>query len=319
MEPTLHIDGTKEFGYSTVNRYLYSFYLFMNTVKRVCERYNYASVLDLRGYAAHFCYLRFKCFDTFIKVVLVHKDYVTANCILRMLGDSVSVFHLIYMEKDVELRRLRHALYVLEGCEKNLENLTVEGVNEGTMPPEELEREKSATQYNIEHRQRLMREAQQILGISPLKEQDEKAFDKIVNDKNWKFKEFKSYTHIKNNQYSWHDLYEKIGRCEHFDLLSYISQYVHALSMSNLVTRMNRANRDGVICEALGLITQLNNDALEFFKSDFQYIMEGLLLPDMRDKILACFDDKHRPEIPTWEASVAQCLKNYYYGRVERI
>lgn len=312
MGTRLHIDGTEEFGYSTINRYLFSFYLFMNTVKRICELYNNASVLDLRGYAAHFCYIRLKSFDTFTKVVLEHKDYVTSTCILRMLGDSVAVFHLIYMEKDIELRWLRHALYVMEGCEKNLENLIVEGINEGTMPPEELEKVKEATQFNIEHRQRLKKEAQSIIDKSPLVKQDEVAFNKIVKDRNWKFKEFKSYKRIKDNQYEWHELYEKIDRCEHFDLLSYISQYVHALSMSNLVTEMNVSNRDGVLCEALGLITKLNNDALEFFQEDYHYIMNGLLEPVMRDKILACFDEKHRPNLLLWEAKVANCLRNYY-------
>ena len=98
-----HIDGTEEFGYITINRFLYSFYMYMNTVKRLTNLYNNASVQFLKGYVAHFCYLRLKSFDTFIKVVWEHKDYVSANCLLRMLGDSVAVFRLIYMEPDKDL------------------------------------------------------------------------------------------------------------------------------------------------------------------------------------------------------------------------
>ena len=30
-----HIDGTEKFGYITINRFLYSFYMYMNTVKRI--------------------------------------------------------------------------------------------------------------------------------------------------------------------------------------------------------------------------------------------------------------------------------------------
>ena len=304
MEHKYHIDGTEEFGYSTVNRFFYSFYMYMNTVKRITNLYNQASVLNLKGYAAHYCYLRFKSFDTLIKVLLKQKDYLSACCLLRMLGDSVSVFHLVYMEKDIELCRLRHALYVMEGCEKNIENLTLEGVNDGTMPPEELKILKEATQLNVEHRQRLKKEAKCIIDKSLLVKQDEAAFNKIVKDRNWKFKEFKYYKRIKDNQYSWHDLYEKIGRCENFDLLTYISQYVHSLSMSNLVMEMNQHNVDGVVGEAVGLIRRFHKDTLTFFADEQIYVLEGLLEPEMRDKILACFEEKHRPNVAKWENQV---------------
>ena len=138
MEPKYHIDGTEEFGYITINRFLYSFYMYMNTVKRLTSLYNYANVQFLKGYVAHFCYLRLMSFDTLIKVVLNNKDYLSANCILRMLGDSVAVFRLIYMEPDKYLLVLRHSLYVIDGCERNLEVFPENNVNEGCLSDEEL-------------------------------------------------------------------------------------------------------------------------------------------------------------------------------------
>ena len=101
MGSKYHIDGTEEFGYIAINRFLYSFYMYMNTVKRLTNLYDYANVQFLKGYVAHFCYLRLMSFDTLIKVVLNNKDYLSSNCILRMLGDSVAVFRLIYMEPDI--------------------------------------------------------------------------------------------------------------------------------------------------------------------------------------------------------------------------
>lgn len=304
MSNRLHIDGTEEFGFILLNRFLYSFYMYQNTVKRICDLYHYASVLNLKGYAAHFCYLRLKSFDTLVKVVLNHKDYLSACCILRMLGDSVAVFNLIYMERDIELRWLRHALYVLEGCEQNLKVLPIDGVNEGTMPAEELATQKEGVKYNVEHRKRLISKANQLIDESPLKKQNKEAFEKIVKDKNWKFKEFKTYKKIKDNQYSWHELYEKIDMCECFDLLSFISQYVHSLSMSNIVMDMNAQNIDGIVGEALGLIKQLHRYTLTFYTEEQKYILEGLKDPEMRDKILACYDPKHRPAVTKWDQDV---------------
>ena len=303
-----HIVGTEEFGYSTVNRYLYSFYRYKNTVKRVCELYPYVSVHDLRGYVAHFCYRRLKSFDTLIKVVLDHKDYLAACCILRMLGDSVAVFHLIYMEKDRDLRWLRHALYVIDGCEENIKVLSDGEINRGAIPDEELEMHKKGLRYNKELRQRLKAEAQLILDKSPLLNKDKEAFDKIVEDRNWKFKEFKVYKHISKNKYEWKDLYKKIGRCENIDILSFISQYAHGLSMSNLVMEMNEENRDGILNEAQALLERLNREALNFFAPEQLYVVHGLLEPDMSKEILSCFDDEHRPSIEEWNEMVKNII-----------
>ena len=308
MGAGFHIDGTQEFGYSTVKRYWYSFYLLMNTVKRVCDRYHYASVWDLNGYAAHFCYRRLKSFDTLAKVVLEHKDYVSANCILRMLGDSVAVFHLIYMEPDPDLRWLRHALYVIDGCEENLKVLPGGEINKDVLTEVELEQFNKGVQHNRDLRKRLMGQAQQILDRSPLKEKNKEAYDKIVKDRNWKFKEFKTYKRVYDNKYEQHELYARIDMCEGFDVLSFISQYVHGLSMSNLVMEMNEHNRDRILCEALALIKRLNAYLMEYYLMDYHFIMNGLLEPDMRDKILSCYDEEHRPSIENWNQQIKDLI-----------
>lgn len=308
MGAGFHIDGTQEFGYSTVKRYWYSFYVLMNTVKRTCYKYNNASVWDLNGYAAHFCYRRLKSFDTLAKVVLEHKDYVSANCILRMLGDCVAVFHLIYMEPDPDLLWLRHALYVIDGCEENLKVLPGGEINKDVLTEVELEQFEKGVQHNRDFRKRLMDQAQQILDRSPLKNKDKEAFDKIVKDRNWKFKEFKTYKRVYDNKYEQRELYERIDMCEGFDVLSFISQYAHGLSMSNLVIEMNKHNRDGILCEALALIKRLNAYLMQYYLMDYHYIMNGLLEPNMRDKILSCYDEEHRPSIETWNQQIKDLI-----------
>ena len=308
MGAGFHIDGTQEFGYSTVKRYWYSFYVFMNTVKRVCDRYHYASVWDLNGYAAHFCYRRLKSFDTLAKVALEHKDFISACCILRMLGDSVAVFHLIYMEPDVDLRWLRHALYVIDGCERNMVALPEDDFNKGTMPDDEYLIYKEQNRINREQRERLQNQAQKIVDKSPLQVKDKEAFDKIVKDRNWKFKAFKTYKKTGANQYKWTELYERIDMCEGYDVLSFISQYAHGLSMSNLVMEMNGRNLDGIIVVANNLIERLNAYLMYYYLLDYVYIMNGLLEPDMRDKILSCYDNEHRPSIEMWNQQIKDLI-----------
>lgn len=308
MEGQFQIDGTLLFGRSIVRRYLFSFYVFMNTVKRAYALHKDASVWDLNGYAAHFCYIRLKSFDTLTKVVLEHNDYISSNCILRMLGDSVAVFHLIYMEQDQDLLWLRHALYVMDGCEENMKVLPKPEINKDIMVGVEYEQLRNGLTYNVNLRKRLMYQAQQILDRSPLKNKDKEAFDRIVKDRNWKFKEFRTYKRVYDNRFEQRELYERIGMCEGYDVLSFISQYAHGLSMSNLVLDMNEYNRDGIIGEAFGLIKRLNTYAMCFFLMDYDEIMRGLLEPDMRDKILSCYDDKQRPSIKKWNKQVQDLI-----------
>lgn len=300
MEPKYHIGGTEKFGYSIINRYLHSFYIYMNTIQRICKLYNNASVSFLKGYVAHFCYIRLKSFDTFLKVVIEHRDYVTANCIMRMLGDSVAIFHLVYMEPDKNLRLLRHCLYVLDGCERNLKVLPCDAIEEGELPENERIEANRQVEFNIEHRKSMIREVQEMLSSSPLKTQDEAAFNRIVEDRNWKFKDFKDYTKINTNQYKWKELYERIGYCKYYDILSYISQYAHGLSMSNLVVELDEQGYIGVIGESLGLLDRMNQYVLSLYPEDLLYIVDGLKEPEMRDKIFACYDDQHRPTVDEW-------------------
>lgn len=282
--------------------------MFMNTVKRITNLYRYTSVKDLNGYVAHYCYLRLISFDTFIKVVVEHKDYVSANCLLRMLGDSVAVFRLIYGESDKDLLLLRHALYVIDGCERNMKVLPEKNINEGCLPDDELVELNKTLHISREHRQRLMCEAYEILDASPLQHKDNAAFNKIVEERNWKFKDFKYYKNKGSNQYQWRELYKLIDSCNDFDLLSYLSQFAHGLSMSNLDLQMDEQNMNGVVGEALGLIKRLHKYTMDFFPKEQGYIVEGLFEPKIRDKILSCYDEQHRPNTDKWNQDVMNKL-----------
>lgn len=303
-----HIDGLQEFGYNPINRFEYSLHMYMNTVKRVCELYKCASVLDLKGYVAHFCYLRLHAFDTFSKVLIEHRDYLSANCLLRMLGDSVSVFKLVYGEKDKDLLLLRHALYVIDGCENNLNVLPLRDENDGSLPDDEFEDSQNVVRHNREHRERLIREAKEILDSSPLKEKNSDAFKRIVEDRNWKFKEYKDIKK-KNNQYEWRELYQMIDCCQEFDLLSYISQYVHSLSMSNLNINLNENVISGVLAEGVGLLESFHEYTFEFFSEEYRFILEGLFDPETRDKIRSYFDEQHRPSVVSWNQAIINKIK----------
>ena len=172
------------------------------------------------------------------------------------------------------------------------------------MPDVELEELDRQIKLNREHRKRMIREVQEMLDKSPLKNKDEVSFNRIVEDCNWKFKEFRNYRKINRNQYQWKELYKMIGRSKYIDLLSFFSQYAHGLSMSNLNVEPDQSSFDGIIGEAVSLLDLMNQYVLSFFAAEKDHIYEGLLRPEIRDKILGCFDDKHRPTIEEWNRNI---------------
>lgn len=298
----------KPFGGEWRNRYLYSFYLCMGIVKVVCRLHNYANVGYLKGYVAHFCYIRLKSFDTMLKVVEMHHDHVSAKCLLRMLVDCMAVFRLVYLEPDEDQRLLRHALYVIDGCEKNLEILPEAlDISEGALPEIELQYYNQKIQGDRDHRKRLINEAKEILTNSPLKKKDEKAFEKIVKDRNWKFKNFE----VSTKSYSWTELYNMIDRAGKQNPFSFLSQYAHGLSMSNLVITNKNADRNGLLLEGIGLLETMIDYMLMFFKEEQFAIFQVFLEPDMQNKLFSCFDDEHRPNLNEWNGMV--------YGKLDSL
>ena len=99
-----------------------------------------------------------------------------------------------------------------------------------------------------------------------------------------------------------------IGRSKHFDVFSFFSQYAHGLSMSNLNTKPGQHVFDGIIGEGVALLDLMNQYVLKLFGSEIYYIYEGLLRPQMRDMILKCFDDKHRPTVDEWNLHLHSVL-----------
>lgn len=297
----------KPFGGEWRNRYLYSFYLCMGIVKVVCRLHNYANVGYLKGYVAHFCYIRLKSFDTMLKVVEMHHDHVSAKCLLRMLVDCMAVFRLVYLEPDEDQRLLRHALYVIDGCEKNLEILPEAlDISEGALPEIELQYYNQKIQGDRDHRNRLINEAKKILTNSPLKKKDENAFEKIVKDRNWKFKNFDEST----KSYSWTELYKMIDPAGIQNPFSFLSQYAHGLSMSNLVITNKNADRNGLLLEGIGLLETMIDYMLMFFKEEQFAIFQVFLEPDMQNKLFLCFDDEHRPNLNEWNGMVYRKLNS---------
>ena len=62
--------------------------------------------------------------------------------------------------------------------------------------------------------------------------------DKLIKSQNWKFKTFGSAN--RNNSYSWLEMYEKIKLQCKPTFFSYLSEFVHGLSISNIAVDIDK-------------------------------------------------------------------------------
>lgn len=265
--------------------FMFSYFYFQNTVSRLLKKYRNPSFEDIKGYVVCFCYQRTKSFSSFLQLVQKN-DYVSAHCILRMLADNVSLFRLIYLEKNANWRMLRHYLYVLDGGEK-LKELWLSGFDD------EDETEKAYSEEMAGLCQEQIDKLESLINASPLKEADNEAFNMIVNNRNWKFKDFCS---ARKNQYSWKEMHQMIEDkdANDFDFFNFYSQFAHGLSMSNAYYNVDSKSYSMAIEDAIFLMGRFDEYIKEFFAEDKEYIMEGLEDPDVKERLRAHADLESR-------------------------
>lgn len=265
--------------------FMFSYFYLHNTVSRLVKKYNSPIYEDINSYVTCFCYQRIKSFSSFLQIVQKN-DYVSAHCILRMLADNVALFRLIYLENNTDWRMLRHYLYVLDGEEK-LKELWCYGFED------ENEEEKAYSQEMAELCQKQIDELMSWINASPLKEVDNKAFDMIVNNRNWKFKDFCS---LNRNQYSWKEMHRMIEdkNTDYFDFFTFYSQFAHGLSMSNMYYNVKSKSYSVAIDDVIFLMQRFDEYIKVFFADDKEYIMKGLEEPDVKERLRAHADIESR-------------------------
>lgn len=154
----------------------------------------------------------------------------------RMIIDNYTVLHFIHISsKMLEERKLRHYLYILDGLQNRLNNLkkfpsiTFDQNYIEQTEIDELNRKINTTiQNDLISKDRLLLKIRE----SPLYNINME--DNIVKCCNWRYKKLDNT--IKNNRFSWSELYKLTGIKESvsYFISGYMSEFVHGLCMSNI-------------------------------------------------------------------------------------
>lgn len=263
------------YGYSSINAVKALLLLFGYELSQLKQKYPINNINDLHGYKASMLENTMHSIATYIMVVEECQDYVVASSIIRMLMDSISVYHLIYHADNTEETLLRHYLYILDGVE---EKLNIASRHPLQKTDKITEKEYEALSLQLSSMQN------NLIQVTHVCHKEIRKLD-IYNSRKiriegwmkngmWKFKTFdnKAYYHWSEL----HDLLPSKFKKLNSDIGRYLSQHVHRLSMSNLV--LDTTNKD--IYESLStqiilILNFIHESMINDFGVDIQFLTEG--------------------------------------------
>lgn len=246
---------------------------------RLNDKFPSRAIDDFTGYKVGILLKILRCFYSFIKVVEEVKDYITGASILRIIADNLASFILVYHDDNEEQMKLRHFLFILDGLNSRLKGFNgyktkkTEYINDT-----EFYALKKQIEDSIDNTKEGMNFCLEKIYSMPLYQQHKKSIDTLLGPEyNWKFKNLENM----RDKWSWTKMYKLIDTKKSMtDMLSFFSQYVHGLSISNLTIDSCDEAFEPLIGFAIALLgkvsTIINND----FGVDKLFLFDGFLQSD---------------------------------------
>ena len=194
------------------------------------------SVSDIPGYVLEFCRKVLIQATTLVKVAREEEDYNTVCSLVRILADNIATLNLVYNCQNDEEKILRHLLYVLDGVRERYNYLKDRKLTyDGKIPQETFEALKRQVEGARDNSAGCIAYCESIIKALPVYASNRKDVDSLIQNRNWKYKQITPNSKKDKNAYTWKEMYGLLSIKEASDMMSFFSQYVHGLSISNIV------------------------------------------------------------------------------------
>ena len=202
-------------------------------IEKAKKVYPSASVNDVPGYALEFCRKMLVQATTLVKVAREREDYNTVCSLVRIMADNVAILKLIYGADDKEEKELRHLLYVMDGVATRYEYLKDKPKPyDGNISKEAYETLSTRVWEIKDNAIGCINFCTNAIKARPNYSVKPQCYDKLIRYRNWRFKLIDKPK--PQNSYSWNDMYNLLNINNNGYIFSFLSQYVHGLSISNL-------------------------------------------------------------------------------------
>lgn len=251
-----------------------SFRIILTTLKYevrfLKDNYNSNAINSVNDYSLVIAERIVKTANTLHSVIKRDKDYVIANMIIRSMADSISSFILIYGEKDINVKSLRHYLYIIDGLQNRINQLSNSPTYNESISKEDYE--KLCLQVKVakqNYKEACNFSVCQIKSL-PIYAKNQMFIDKLIEGHNWKFQSLGSSP---KSRFSWERMYDLMGFKCPSSFFSSLSDYVHGLSTSNLSLEMEDELFDPVYSFGISLLGKLMSSLKDIFPDEFSSIL----------------------------------------------
>ena len=263
------------------------FLLVKHEVAHLKDIYSSCSIDDIKAYPLQIAQRIVITSCTLHNIIEREKDFCSAMALLRVMADTLSSLYLIYKEEGEKLY-LRHYLYVMDGVNNRLNYLPNSVDYDNKLSKSEYD----ALCKQIESSKNNCNETKKhcISEIHSLSLYHGQMYviDKLIENCNWKYKTFSSKT--KGNSYTWLEMYEKIKLQCKPNFFSYLSEFVHGLSISNISVDIDNTTFEPIYGTTSALLGCLHDFIEDYYHDELPLIkpklISGLLDNDMPQKFV---------------------------------
>jgi hypothetical protein len=231
-------------------------------------------------------------FNTLYNICCTGKDYSAGCTISRTIADNVAVLNLVYFPTDEEEREYRHYLYLLDGLRIRANLLADNATNNGHITDSVYEALCTQIKEAREDTNKVIAFCEDKLSKHRYASTYTHFHNLVVKNAVWQFKEVGKIGKKDVSKYKWEELYERLdNRPTIVSMYSkFLSQFVHGLSVSNIVGQCVFENFEAIMAVAVTLQGQILNELKSRFNKN------GELLKEITLDDLSTFLSMYRPE-----------------------
>nr|WP_304651474.1 hypothetical protein [Bacteroides acidifaciens] len=184
--------------------------------------------------------------ETFFSIAKSKKDTNSAFALFRVQADYLATLLLIFEGKSEDETKFRYLLYLLDGISQRADSLEVIPQYKGDISQEDYNALVVQMTNAKQNAQTILDFCYNAIDKHPYKTLNQTLYDKIVKNKQWKYKEF-SAEKTSYEFFKWQDLYPLIDkRPDVASFISLCSHHVHG-NVNSLLSDIDDDTFDPII------------------------------------------------------------------------
>lgn len=199
---------------------------------------------DIDGFALQIINKCLTSLKTLSTICTLCKDYPSANTVLRMVIDSISVYNIVYATSDAEEREYRHYLYVKDSITARMSTMEEKLENNGSISAEDFDKLQKQYEDTTKSDRAVVQYCDSILSKHTYSGLYPEFHQQALEHCNWRYKDKVFRSKVNKNRYSWEELYILFDSRKDIQtfISTHLSQFVHGLCVSNIAIEESEEN-----------------------------------------------------------------------------